>query len=361
VSDVNEGDQGYRFRRGVTPGQPGLGLMGVTGADGPPDVPQSYTDRGDFRQELDFPFSAGRVKVMPYIWGRYTGYSDSPDGERVDRGLVGGGVRFNTQFWKIDETAQSDLFDIHRMRHIIEPEANFFTSVSNYDPSDLFIYDESVDKTFDVSGVQLALRQRWQTKRGGPGRERSVDVFTFNVEANLYANQPENSDRIPTDFRGLFFSSIPEASIPRNSINADASWRISDTTLLISDAQQNIDDWNLATASVGLIAQRDTRMMYYLGLRYIDDLNSAIGTISTNYELTRKYSIGVTQSYNFAETVDVFSSFAVQRRFDRFIMLFRVYNDSTTSENGFAFGIYPEGLGRGISSDALDSAFGKQR
>jgi hypothetical protein len=118
---------------------------------------------------------------------------------------------------------------------------------------------------------------------------------------------------------------------------------------------------NLATASIGLIVQRDTRMTYFLGLRYIDDLDSAIGTIATNYELTRKYSIGIRQSYNFAETLDVFSSFSVQRRFDRFLMLFTVYNDSTTGENGFSFGIFPEGLGRGISSDALDSAFGKTR
>ena len=73
---------------------------------------------------------------------------------------------------------------------------------------------EPIDAINDISAAQIALRQRWQTKRGGPGRWRSVDFFTFNVEGNFFANQPDDDELAPTRFRGLFFDSLPEASIP---------------------------------------------------------------------------------------------------------------------------------------------------
>ena len=117
----------------------------------------------------------------------------------------------------------------------------------------------------------------------------------------------------------------------------------------------------VATASIGLIAQRDVRTQYYVGLRYIDELNSAIGTFAINYQMTAKYSFGFRQSYNFADTLDVYSSATVQRRFDRFFLYLTVFNDSTTGDNGFGVGFFPEGLGRGLSSDALQNSFNKQR
>jgi len=40
-----------------------------------------------------------------------------------------------------------------------------------------------------------------------------VDFFTFNVEGNFFAHKPNDSLIAPTRFRGLFFDSLPEASI----------------------------------------------------------------------------------------------------------------------------------------------------
>jgi lipopolysaccharide export system protein LptA len=370
VSGTSLGDQGYRFARNVKPGQPSLGLAGATGNAGPPIVPQTWTNRADLRQEIDFPFSVGEVHVLPYLSGRYIGYSDTPDylipneaatngGGAANRVMGTAGVRFNTQFWSIDNGAQSDLFDVHRVRHIIEPEVHLFTSATNLDPSDLFIYDENVDDIHGINAVQLALRQRWQTKRGGPGRQRTVDFLTLNVEVNMFSDQPPAAELNPAGFRGLFFASTPEFSIPRNSINADATWRMSDTTIMLADMQYNLDEQTLATGSIGLIAQRGERTTYYLGMRYIEDLSSAIGTIAANYQMTPKYSIGFRESFNFAEQVGVYSAISFQRRFDRFSCLLSVYNDTTDNQSGFNFGFYPEGLGAGASTDALTQNFNK--
>ena len=130
---------------------------------------------------------------------------------------------------------------------------------------------------------------------------------------------------------------------------------------MVADAQFNLDEQDLATASIGLIAARDVRTMYFVGLRNIEALHSAIGTFAMNYQLSPKYSVGFRQSYDFADTLGVYSSVTVQRRFDRFFLFATAYNDSTSGENGFGFGFYPEGLGRGLSTDELQSSFAKQR
>lgn len=360
-SGVDLGDQGYRFSQDVEPGRPSLGLVGVSGLDGPPDVTEDFTDRADLRQEVDFPFALGQIKVVPYAVGRYTFYSDSPDKSMENRLFAGTGVRFNTQFWKIDNNARSELFDVHRVRHIIEPEVHLWTSAQNVDPNELFIYDEPIDAINDISAVQFALRQRWQTKRGSPNRQRSVDFLTLNVEANFFANQPDDEDLAPLGFRGLFFSSLPESSIPRDSINTDMTWRISDTTIMLGDAQYNINEQNLATAAVGFVAQRGQRMTYFVGMRYIEELDSSIATLAFSYDLSRKYTIGTRQSFDFGDETNVYSSFSLLRKFDKFFVMLNYYRDNNDGESGFGFALFPEGLGAGASTDQLSRAFGGYR
>ena len=182
---------------------PGFAETGQTG------LTNKNVFRADLRQEVDYPFQLDKWKASAYVVGRLTSYSDSPDSGSVNRVLGGAGVRMTTEFWKVDDTAQSDFFDIHRIRHVIEPELNLFTSISNKDRDDVFIYDQAVDNISDVSAAQLAINQRWQTKRGGPGNWRSVDFFTLNVELNVFANKPSKDSFLPGDFRGLYFESAP--------------------------------------------------------------------------------------------------------------------------------------------------------
>ena len=160
--------------------QPGLPAYAYTGD------PTDVTWRGDAREEIDWPINAGPLKVVPYIFGRYTSYSQGVVPPTVmpvtrsvpttvdiagaqNRLMAGAGARITTSFWKVDDSAESDLFDIHRLRHIIEPELDLFTSAQNIDQNRLFIYDPAVDAINDVQAIQLAVRQIWQTKRGGRG------------------------------------------------------------------------------------------------------------------------------------------------------------------------------------------------
>src|SRR5690606_12066152 len=137
--------------------------------------------RADFRQQIDYPFAVDQFKVVPYVMGRYTFYSDSPDDDRQNRVLAGAGVRLTTAFWGVDNAFQSRLFDINRVRHVVEPEVHLFTSAASVDANEIFIFDEQVDRVHDITAAQIGVRQRWQTKRGGPGRWRSVDFLTLDL------------------------------------------------------------------------------------------------------------------------------------------------------------------------------------
>lgn len=351
-SSATFADLGYPSS--VSTGIPSLGLAGATGV---PDVPEDTTYRGDFRQELDYPFAMGQIKAVPYVVERYTSYSTSPNGLPQNRIFTGAGTRLNTAFWKVNDTAESDLFDIHRVRHVIEPEVNLFTSASTVDEKDVYIYDENVDNINDITAAQLALHQTWQTQRGGPGRWRSVDFLTWNVEGDFFANRPDDPELQPIGFRGLFYDSLPEASIPRNAVNSDAAWRLTDTFMLLADESYNLDENNLATASAGLAVRRDPRVSYFFGMRYIQPLDSTIGTAMVIYQMSKKYQVALSQSYDFSTTGNVDSAIEVTRHFDSFWMSVRVYHDSIDDQSGVAFLLYPEGLAPRTSASAVGNLF----
>ena len=378
TASLGETDQNnYGFRaspananRGDRFALPGIPSRGYTGTS------EDYVLRGDFRQEIDYPIDAGRFKVVPYVLGRYTGYSDGPQDEPENRLLGGVGTRINTSFWKIDDAAESDFFDVHRVRHVVEPELNLFASAASIERNDVYIYDETIDGINDVSAVSFFVRQRWQTKRGAPGLFRSVDFLTLNLGVIGFANkpsEPQNPDRAyarglgsgglfdnedelgPTSakgFRGLFFQSTPEASIPRSSIQGDASWRIADTTLLLGDGSWNIEEQQLSTAAVGLLVGRGDRVTYFTGLRYIGELESTIASFSATYQITAKYTL------NFGAAVDLArdtrgGTASIVRRFDRFFIGVGGYYDQTDNESGVTVAFYPEGLAGGVSSGQL--------
>lgn len=341
----------------------GIRSLGQTG------VVTSPTWRADFRQEVDWPVNAGHFKVVPYLVGRYTQYSQSPGGGQEPRFFGAAGARMTTSFWKIDPTAQSDLFDVHQMRHVIEPELNLFTAGTTVDRSRLFMYDSQIDAINDISAIDIALRQRWQTQRGGPGRWRSVDLFTLDLDAEFYANKPNsalfspplNSRGTivnPVDFRGVFFSSLPETSIPRNSLNADASWRLSDTTVVLADGQYNLDFNKLATAAIGVLFIREAQQSLYVGNRYIADLNSNITSVEFTYQISPKYTLEFGQSFDFGLGRNVASSISVVRSFDRFMLVIAFHHQQIGNQTGVDFALIPIGMGNtGLSSAAVQGPF----
>lgn len=340
----------------VLPGYPAYAYTGVT---------ENWVARGDFRQQVDFPLNTGLIRTVPYVMARYTGYSDSPDDGIVNRFMAGAGVRMSTTFWRVDDNVDWRILDVHRLRHVVEPELHLFTSVATEDRGDLFVYEQNVDGVSDISAVQVSLLQRWQTRRGGTGRLRSVDLFTLNLRGTLFANAPDEplvADRngtlyAPVGFRGVFYSSLPEASIPRNTFSADGAWRISDTTALLSDMAYNFEEGTLATTSIGLAAERGDRLRYYIGARYVGEVNSTLVSFIGSYQLSPKYLVAVGQSVEVADVSQNTTTLTLVRRFDRFLLTLTAYSDQVDDDSGFSFSLIPEGLGDPIGLNAVVSSF----
>jgi lipopolysaccharide assembly outer membrane protein LptD (OstA) len=346
-SEATLAEQGYFF--GV---QPGLPSVGQTGIDGGTNI------RGDFRQEVDFPIKLDQVRMVPYVMGRYTGYTDTPGGGSENRFMGGLGVRLTTTFWNVDDTVESKLFDLHRLRHVVEPEVHLFTSAASADATDLFIYDEDVDRVADLSGASIGLRQRWQTKRGGPGKWRSVDFFTLNTFANFFSNKPDEIFQNPEQFRGQYYWSLPEASIARNSLNADATWRIADSTAILADASYNLDENELATAAVGLAVRRADRVSYFVGLRYIEPVDANLLTLAATYQVSTRYTLAGSTSFGIGDDDRVYASGSIQRHFDRFTTVVSIYYDEVDDLGGLNVSIIPHGLAGAIGSGDPARALG---
>jgi hypothetical protein len=332
----------------VNPGLPSEGYTGTTG---------SPVDRGDTKQELDYPIQIGQIKMVPYTLGELTAYSDSPEDDGKQRVYGAIGLRLTTDFWKVDDAVQSDLFDLNRIRHIIEPEINLYSSGESVDRNQLYIYDENVDGVSDVSAADIALHQRWETYRGAPGQQQSVAFLTWNVSADMYSDPPKDAGNTPADFRGIFFPTDPAASIPRDAINSDVTWLVSDSTAVLADESYNVDHAKLATASFGIAGKDYDRFAYYLGLRYIEPLDSDLATFAVQYALTAKYTIEYSQSYDFGQNKNANSEVTLRRRFDVLTAEVSVFHDSATGDSGATFNVYPTGLGPTNSAPDIGSFF----
>ncbi|HEV8290558.1 MAG TPA: LPS assembly protein LptD, partial [Tepidisphaeraceae bacterium] len=330
-------DLGYRPRT-VGFESPGIPSLGQTG------TPDDITWRADFQQELNWPMSAGTIRVVPYVVGRYTYYSQTPEGSGLERVSSSAGLRMITAFWKVDDTVHSDLFDLQRLRHVIEPQVNFYAGAQSQDREDIYIYDEPIDAVSGITVAQIAINQRWQTKRGGPGKWRSVDVFTLNTEANFFINQPPERELDPENFHGAFFMSMPEASIPRDSINIDAQWQISDFVILSGGTEYNMTKGEWATANAMLHVDHSPRVRYNFGWRHIGlDFEEVIRRhpwipasedpdtgntllverqdlilFGAEYELSAKYKLQLANSYDIAQHRNDRSIVSLVRHFDRF-------------------------------------------
>ena len=351
----NYGDQLPGFNLDAT-SPIGIASYGYTGVD------QSGVPRGDLRQELDAPFTVGTFRFVPYLVGRVTAYGDSPESSSIARGLAGGGLRLSTAIARVDNGVFSRLLDLDRLRHVIEPGVEGFFGISNRSREAVYIYDESVDGWDELSAVSVSLRQAWQTYRGAPGRQRSVDVFRLNTTANWFGREPaEPAGPLPggvmtaNDFRGLYFSGLPEASLARDSINADALWRISDTVAIVGDSSVGLHDGDLLTVASGLVVDRNPRLSYQIGGRYVEPLDLVLGVGSVRYELSQRYTLVGGSRFDLEEGEVRDSIVGIQRRFDRVAFNVSLYTDLVDDDRGIRFSIIPLGIpGASLGLDSFN-------
>jgi len=280
---------------------------------------ESSVLRADTRQELTGNFAVGpsdAFKISPFVTGRFTAYDDDFDRFRpIDsnyrdekaRYWYAGGVRTATQITRVDDTVESQIFDLHRTRHIIEPNATLWYGGTNLQQEQFPVYDDAVESISAGTVGNFAVNQTWQTQRGGPGRWRSVDVLKLNTGITGSTSDVDRESPIQR-----FFTYRPEYSQPGNFLNADAAWQVTDVVGLTFDSIYDIDLHQPSRTSAGGIIQHSPDFSSYAEARYVNALDATYVNFGCDYKLTRRYNFGFSTTYD--TDLDEFQSYNFRLR-----------------------------------------------
>ncbi len=328
--------------------------------------------RGDTRHELVFPLpELGPVKLTPYVAGRLGAYDDGPSGWGDDNtsggfGRVFGsyGLRGNAFLTKVDDSIESEMLDLHRLRHVIKPDFALWNAHGNRSPEELTPFDPGIEDIDDFGGGTVGLRQKFQTQRGEPGNRRTVDWIVFDVEGGFFSNK-EKSEEVDNSAEGEhgevrafkppvrtnrshgdYIYSRPEESISSNFIATDFQYRISDSTVLVHDSVFDVNRGNLGTSNVTLAVERQPRLSYFVGWRYIHDTESNLLALGGNYKLSEKHTVAIREMYDIDEGRNYSTELVYIRRWPRWYTAVALDVDRAIDDVGINFSVWPEGAPR---------------
>ncbi len=349
-----------------------------------PAVRSDMMARFDTRHEINMPLAfdtpAGLLNVVPFLSGRFTYWSDAPgmndiamlynrpgylnrgetlarldpDDDRHARFYGQAGVRTNMHFWRIYDEVEDDFWDVHRLKHVVTPELVVFGgTTADVDPEELYPLSEDVETNIrDNSGIAFTVRNLLQTKRGIEGSRRTVDWMRIDATVGFF----DETD--PTlAGNGQLYALRPEYSRQRNFLNIDYYWAISNSVALLADANFDLDDdeeydddnSRLDIANIGLSVKHDPRLSYYMGLRYIDELNSTVGTFGLDYRINKKYTLSFFEQYDFDYRggVNLGTRLWIVRKFPRWYAGLSFSYDAryeSEDEIGVMLVLWPEGV-----------------
>lgn len=223
----------------------------------------------------------------------------------------------------------------------------------------------------------LALRQRWQTRRGPKGKKRNVDFLRFDASVTLVEHDIDNAV-LPADFyfstpewqldtRAMINTDLANFDLDRREVinpthsdhaKAKWTWLISDTTAFIGSCNTNIHDGVLSQSDMAFAVQRTPRLGYYFGSRYlregdplndIDDQTITTGdsnfiTAGGSYRINRKYTVGVAHEFDIERGSAAYTQGVVIRAFPQWYGALSVSYDANRNSSSVSFSLWPKAL-----------------
>lgn len=334
-----------------------------TVADGA-GVPDRFVHRVDSRHEINAPISVGPVNLTPYAAGRVTLYDSSFDdfvgvtgatGEASnERFWAGTGIRIHTNVTRTYDGVEVGVLDVHRLRHIVEPNVDLFTSWSSLDSRDLPYFDADVEPLTEGSGARLGIRQTFQTQRGGPGRWRSVDWIVVNTDVVLRSDDSD-TDADPA----RHFSYRPEYSIGRDHLYTDVAWLVSDTLAFVADATHSLERDQLAQLHAGALVTHSERLTSFIEFEYLDAtgktghtagyahsgaITSELVTLGFSYQMTSKYRVGLRQRWDLDRHSSRNTELIVERKLPRWTLVLVADVDDLDDNVSVGAILVPDGI-----------------
>lgn len=288
----------------------------------------------DTNHRVGLPLDAGPFRFEPYATGNATLYSKNLNGDSDARLYGGGGVRASIPFSRLYENITSDLFNVRGINHKITAGANFFSGYASsdrrnypllnrlnddnldltyrtwrpwaptyisgpggvalqssplFDPQTLAVrkFVDNRPETLDTLSVfQFDLKQRWQTKRGLPGADHTVDWMSLDLSASVYPNPTRDNFGQVLGF-----------------LEYNYVWNVGDRTALSSSGWIDPNTNGPRYVNVGAWYNRPDGSNFYLGYRYTDPVNSRVLVASVGYQLSTKYSLSLTNAFDFGSNL----------------------------------------------------------
>jgi len=331
---------------------------------------------GATRHEIDAPIQMGAVKVVPYILGEADYWQEDLTGNDLFRGFGQVGIKSSLPMWRVDPTIGSELFNVNGLAHKVTFESEVLFAEASQDINELPLYDNLDDNSqehfrrrflFDTFGlvagddvplnfderyfahrygmqryvssptteiaddlaqVRLAMRNRWQTKRGMPGRERIIDWITLDIQGSFYPKP--SRDNFGADFGMLDY---------------DFRWHVGDRLSVLSDGFYDFFSQGLRTTSIGLLTSRPGVGNAYVGMRSIEGpLSSNVLQTSLNYRMSDRWGINTNSSLDFGDTGTIGSRLGIVFIGESFLWNVGVNHDVSRGNTGFVFSVEPRFL-----------------
>jgi hypothetical protein len=339
------------------------------------------------RQEIDWPFQAGPVKVVPYALGEAADWGADVNGERIQRLYWQAGVRASIPFWSVHPDIESQLLNVHGIAHKVVFDAEFAFAEANRDLAQFPLYDpldddsiEAFRRHFDVIGntffvpagavatdstlprsfqeryyalryglgswvtspstevaddlaaLRLGMRHRWQTKRGPPPNEnrRIVDWIVLDTNATWFPNASRDNDG---QALGL--------------VDYDFRWYVGDRLTLLSSGFFDFFPNGGQTVTIGGYIQRPPRMSIYAGIRFLEGpISSQVLICSVGYQMSPKWVGSVGTSIDL-KGENIGQSVSVTRIGESMLITGGLSVDAIRGTSGVFFAIEPRFLPKG--------------
>lgn len=342
--DDNPADRGFLAAQS-------LGLFGIAPATTDFDTAltaagfeSNYITRLDSRQELQMPMKASIFDIVPYVVGRVTVWSDDTANTPTDTdnyrlwGAVG--TRMHTQLSKTYENAASDTFDVHRIRHIIEPSLDVSFSDSSVDRTDLAVFENDVEGINRGMVTKLGLRNTLQTQRGGAGRWRTVDWIVLDTDLVFSDEEEPHLKQVPH-----YFGYRPEYNRGDDHFHTRLLWMVSDTLGVVAELTEDLDAEDTSQWRIGATMQHAPTLMTFVDYVTIHEFGNKDLSYGLNYQLTSKYRLGLSHTVNLEHTEDRSIELTLTRQLPRWKLVVLAELDDLDDEQIIGVVLVPDGIG----------------
>ncbi|NDC54914.1 MAG: organic solvent tolerance protein OstA, partial [Planctomycetia bacterium] len=328
------------------------------------------------RHELDLPFQAGPVKLVPYALGELANWGQDLAQQPINRAYGQVGIRSSLPMWTADDTIESQLWNVHGIAHKVVLEAEFAYTNSTQNVSQFPLYDQIDDDTInqyrrnipywdygaipgqpiplgspfifgpsgkydpryyavrrglagwvtgpteianDLSVFRLGAHQRWQTKRGPQGNRRIIDWITLNIDGELFPVSGQNFGQA----MGLW--------------QYDFRWHVGDRTTVLSTADVDFFSGGQQLFTVGALLNRTPRGSFYLGFNeFGGPIQASVLAGSYTYRMSPKWASSFGTALNL-RGMNIGQNFQLTRIGESFLMTFGFNVDYSRNNVGVTF------------------------